>query len=61
MPKPVYATADELAEAVKKLEGQVGSEFPKLREDLPKLPSGFRRSQISAAQAAFYRLALEIV
>ena len=23
MPKPVYATADELAEAVKKLEGQV--------------------------------------
>ena len=25
MPKPVYATADELAEAVKKLEGQARS------------------------------------
>ena len=27
MPKPVYATADELAEAVKKLEGQVRVEM----------------------------------
>ena len=45
MPKPVYATADELAEAVKKLEGQVWLQV--MSEGLIRLASGWITNSIA--------------
>lgn len=45
MPKPVYATADELAEAVKKLEGQVWLQV--MSEGLIRSASGWITNSIA--------------
>ncbi|CAJ1415571.1 unnamed protein product [Effrenium voratum] len=42
MPKPVYATADELADAVKKLEGQLKATEAKLGAALKQAENGLK-------------------